>query len=64
LEGHNTLLGDTIFYFIIFLKQSFLGTRNFGEAQKKFGEHCPRMPPVATGLTSDLMYILIEISDV
>jgi len=39
--GANTFLDGTIFVFIIFLKQIFLGTRNFGGAQKKFGGRCP-----------------------
>jgi len=31
-------------------KQIFLETIKVGGAQKKFGGHCPRMPPVPTGL--------------
>jgi len=31
-------------------KQNFLGTINFGRAQKIGGRDCPRMPPVAASL--------------
>jgi len=33
-------------------KTNFLNSRKFGY-QKKFGGHCSRMPPVATGLVSN-----------
>jgi len=34
----------------VLYKQISLGTAQVGCAQKIFGEHCPRMPLVATGL--------------
>jgi len=40
-----------IFVFIIFLKQAFLGTRQFGGGTKEtWGGAAPECPPVATGL--------------
>jgi len=37
--------GGTIFVFIKFLKQIFLGTRKFGGHKRYLGWHCPWMPP-------------------
>jgi len=48
-RGAKYILGGTIFVFIIFLKQTFLGTR-------KFGGHCPRTPPRGYGLATHSLY--------
>jgi len=37
------------FLFLLCLKENFSRQNKFGE-RKKLGEHCPRIPPVATGL--------------
>jgi len=50
--GAQYILGGQDFCFYYMLKTNFLGATKYGEAQKKFGGHCPRMPPVATGLNS------------
>jgi len=43
LVGHNIFLGGQDFCFYSMFKTNFLGAT-------KFGVHCPRMLPVATGL--------------
>jgi len=45
MEGQNPYLGGTIFVFVIFSKQTFLGTRKFGGKQKKFAG---TLPPKST----------------
>jgi len=51
VRRENAFLGGKIFVFTICLKQIFLSTTNFGEAQKRFGGNCPLMPsPVSAGL--------------
>jgi len=57
--GENTFLGGKIFVFIICLKQIFLGTTKFGEAQKFGGGTVPEYTPRATGLgksTKNMFY--------
>jgi len=50
LVEHNIFLGGQYFYYHYMFKTNFAGRKKIRGAQKKFGGHFPRMPPVATGL--------------
>ena len=45
LVGHNTFLGGQDFCFYYMFKTNFSERNKIWGAQKKFGVHCPRMPP-------------------
>jgi len=59
LEGKNTLLGGHDFCFYHIFKTNVLGTRKFGEAQKKFGG---ALPPNASPRGYGLAYQVVDAS--